>query len=205
MGNMELRKEDITQEFLQLCEKEGYVCVDTETTGLNYKTDRLCTIQLYCKNTALIIQYNPQEKYKHMKELFLSDDIIKVFHNAVFDVAFLMKNLKLCYFGRLVCTKISAKLLHGLEHKNSLKNLLNEYLEINVDKSQQLSDWTVEALSDNQKQYAINDVKYLYCLWNKMKQQIERENLSELAYKCFEFVPNYVSLTDMNIDNIFVY
>lgn len=205
MGNIGLGKGDITQEFLKLCEKEGYVCVDTETTGLNYKTDRLCTIQLYCNNTALIIQYNPQEKYKHMKELFLSDDIIKVFHNAVFDVAFLMKNLKLCYFGRLVCTKICAKLLHGLEHKNSLKNLLNEYLDIDVDKSQQLSDWTVEALSDSQKQYAINDVKYLYCLWNKMKQQIEKGNLSELAYKCFEFVPNYVRLTDINIDNIFVY
>lgn len=205
MKNIQLLTSDISKEFLEVCTNNGYVCVDTETTGLDYRTAELCTIQLFCDNQAVIIKYESQKDYVYLKELLLSKNIMKVFHNAVFDVSFLMRNLKLDKFGKVVCTKISAKLIRGLEQKNSLKNLLKQYLDVEMDKSQQLSDWTVDKLSEEQKQYAINDVKYLYCLWIELEKQLYEKSIYELAIKCFEFVPNYIKLTDRNIDNIFVY
>lgn len=205
MKNIQLINSDITEEFFEICAVNGYVCVDTETTGLDYRTAALCTIQLYCNEYAIIIQFETQKNYEILRELMLSDEITKVFHNAVFDVSFLMKNLELDYFGKLACTKISAKLIHGLEHKNSLKNLLKEYLKIEIDKSQQLSDWTVDELTEEQKHYAINDVKYLYELWIELEKKLYEKKIYKLAIKCFEFVPNYTKLTDKNIDNIFAY
>lgn len=197
--------EDICKEEVQAFVKCGYVCVDTETTGLEYLTDRLCTIQLYCEKCSVLLEYRENGKYNNLVNLFISKDVVKIFHNAVFDVSFLMKNLKMESFGTLVCTKISAKLIFGLEHNNSLKALLKEYFEIEIDKRQQMSDWSKEQLSIPQKEYAMNDVKYLYSLWNRMCMELKKQNLLEIAYKCFEFVPKYKVLTDRGIENIFIY
>lgn len=205
MKNFQITNSDISNEFYEICEVNKYVCVDTETTGLDYRTAALCTIQLFCDENAIIIRYESKENYELLKKLMLSEKITKIFHNAVFDVGFLMKNLELDYFGKLVCTKITAKLIHGLEHKNSLKNLLKEHLKIEMDKSQQLSDWAADELTEEQKQYAINDVKYLYQLWIELANYLHGNDIYKLAINCFEFVPNYIKLTDKNIDNIFIY
>lgn len=205
MKKIQLLREDIPKEFFELCLCNKYVSVDTETTGLDYRIDELCTIQLYCDGQAIIIQYDSRKEFEYLKELFMSDKITKVFHNAVFDVGFLMKNLELDEFRKIVCTKISAKLIRGLEHKNSLKNLLEEYLEVEVDKSLQLSNWSVGELTEEQKKYAINDVKYLYNLWEELEKQLCEKDMCEVASKCFEFIPIYIKLMNRNISNIFIY
>ena len=42
---------------------------------------------------------------------------------------------------------------------------------------------------DAQKQYAAQDVLYLHELKSRLDQMLEREGRTELARKCFEFVP----------------
>ena len=112
--NLIEKKTDISLGELHFFKECGYVSIDTETTGLNYKLDRLCTIQLYAENCGIIIQFSKTEMFNNLKKLFLSDQVIKIFHNAVFDVSFLMENLNLNSFGLLVCTKISSKIVNGL-------------------------------------------------------------------------------------------
>ena len=73
----------------------GYVCVDTETTGLSYLNDKLCTIQLFCEDYNIIIKFDKRQDYDNLKEILYSDKVTKIFHNAVFDVSFLMKNLNI--------------------------------------------------------------------------------------------------------------
>ena len=199
------KKADISLDEFNFYVERGYVSVDTETTGLDYRTDKLCTVQLFADNLGIILQYSNSLPYDNLKRLFLSNQIIKIFHNAVFDVSFLMKNLNLEDFGKLVCTKISSKILNGLEHKNSLKALLNEYLNVSIDKREQMSDWSKEILSQSQKMYALNDVRYLYPLWDKLRQELEHSGQYAIASKCFEFVPIYKTMTDMGIENIFKY
>ena len=108
-------------------------------------------------------------------------------------------------FGKLVCTKIASKIVNGLEHNNSLKPLLKEYLNIEINKTEQLSDWSRRVLSDSQKEYAINDVKFLYRLWDELYMELVDKGLEEVAVKCFEFVPYYKKITDLGIENIFAY
>lgn len=199
------REKDLLLEEKDFLLEIGYVCIDTETTGLNYLADKLCTIQLFCDDLSMIIRFNKNQKYNNLKEILYSDKVLKIFHNAVFDVSFLMKNLNMDNFGKIACTKIASKLVNGLEHKNSLKLLLKEYLSIEINKSEQLSDWSKDTLSDSQKEYAINDVKYLYYLWNKLYKELANKGLEEVAVKCFAFIPCYKKITDLGIENIFVY
>ena len=196
---------DISQKEKDFFASAGYVCIDTETTGLDYLRDELCTIQLFCDGCSIIIRYNCNFEYLNLKELLYSKDVLKVFHNAVFDVSFLMKNLNMNCFGKLVCTKIASKIVNGLEHNNSLKPLLKEYLNVDIDKSEQLSDWSQEILTERQKQYAVNDVQYLYCLWKKLKKELIDKELEEVTVNCFQFIPCYKKITDLGIDNIFKY
>ena len=197
---------DLQDQELEWFLQREYVCVDTETTGLDYKKDNLCTIQLYSEGKGVIIKYEKNiTQYENLKKLMQSNAVIKVFHNAVFDVSFLMENLRMDFFGKIVCTKISSKLVNGLEHKNSLKALLKEYINIDISKTEQLSDWSKDILSDEQIEYAFNDVRYLYDLWIKLKHQLIELELDVVAEECFSFVPIYKKLQDKEIYNIFMY
>ena len=199
------KENDISKEEKKFFVESGYVCIDTETTGLDYLSDELCTIQLFCNGCSIIIRYNNSLDYTNLKEVLYSKEVLKIFHNAVFDVSFLMENLNMNGFGELVCTKIASKIVNGLEHNNSLKPLLKEYLDVDIDKSEQLSDWSKETLTERQKQYAVNDVQYLYSLWEKLKKDLVNKGLEEVAINCFRFIPYYKKTTDLGIENIFKY
>lgn len=196
---------DLSEDIVIEIEKNGIVAIDTETTGLDFLKDSLCTIQLCSKDIQVILKYNNALEYQNLTKILIDEKIIKVFHNAVFDVSFLMKNIDIINVNNIVCTKISSKLVNGLKHNNSLKPLLNEYLNIDIDKSYQLSNWKAETLTEGQLLYAMNDVKYLEILWNKMKIQLCEKELLGLANKIFDFIPSYVLLKMKGIDNIFLY
>jgi ribonuclease D len=197
---------DITdEEYRWITESCSYIGVDTETTGLDPIKDKLCLIQIAAKDKYFIIRYDKSTQYDNIEKLFLSKSIIKVFHHAVFDVRFLINNLKVKKITKVVCTKIAFKILYGLNEKSSLKYLLLKYLNVNVSKEQQVSDWTRDKLSNEQLEYASNDVKYLVKLWEALEQELNIHELLEYAQKCFGFISTQAYLNNRGIKNIFEY
>lgn len=188
--------------ILQNCE---YIGVDTETTGLNPLEDRLCLIQLCAKNNVYIIRFNRDIEAINLLEIFKSNKIIKIFHHANFDLRFLMKHLNTNDINNVICTKIAAKLLNGVNESSSLKVLLNKYVGIKIDKIQQTSDWSVKNLTQEQVEYATGDVMYLGSLWEILKEKLKRRDLYSVAQKCYDFLPTNARLHNQDIENIFVY
>ena len=89
-------------------------------------------------------------------------------------------------------------------NKHGLKDLINELLGIELDKSSQSSDWgSNEDLTKKQLDYAANDVRYLIEAMHKLKVILERENRYELAQKCFETVSLHADLDILKFTNIF--
>ena len=113
---------------------------------------------------------------------------LKIFHFARFDVAALKFYLGIDV-APIYCTKIASKLVRTYTDKHGLKDLIRELLGIEINKTQQSSDWGAHVLSDAQKQYAAQDVLYLHELKSRLDQMLEREGRTELARRCFEFVP----------------
>lgn len=198
-------KNDLTIEELIKLSSSKYIAIDTETTGLNAKKDKLCTIQIFNGNMGFILSFDYNNEYINLRKLLLNPEIIKIFHNAIFDVNFLTSNLDGIKMDNIACTKISSKLINGLENDNSLKGLLKKYLNVDINKQQQLSDWSKNDLTKEQIEYAMNDVKYLYDLWIYLEKELIEEKMLEVAFQCFKFIPTYVALYNKGIENIFTY
>ncbi|HZU89055.1 MAG TPA: ribonuclease D, partial [Stellaceae bacterium] len=61
-------------------------------------------------------------------------------------------------------------------------------------KQQQSSDWGAPELSEEQLRYAAADVLHLHALRARLDAILARENRTELARACFEFLPHRVML-----------
>ena len=196
---------DINSNLYNTYKSSKYLAVDTEAMGLVHGRDRLCLVQI-CNELNLTscikIELNTS-KSPYLKNLFEDKNIIKIFHYARFDVAALKCNLGI-NTENIFCTKIASKLARTYTNKHGLKDLINELLNIDLDKSSQSSDWgSTENLSNEQIDYAANDVRYLIEAMLKLKVILTREGRYELAQKCFKTIPVHSELDILKFSNIF--
>ena len=173
--------------------------VDTETTGLNLSRDRLCLIQIgISRNECHLVKFDKAEfqkkgKYKNLVNLLNNKKIKKIFHYARFDLAVIKKFLKInC--ENIFCTKIASKLVRTYTDRHGLKDLCKEILEIDLNKSQQSSDWSASDLSKNQIKYASHDVIFLFDLKKKLHEMLKREDRLEISEKIFSFLQTRIEL-----------
>ncbi len=184
---------DLDSALLEYFLKQEFVAVDTETRGLIIPRDRLCLVQIAAADgTIALIRFDhsaqlPTTVKSNLKTLMEAPGVLKVFHYARFDVAVLKHYLSIDVHP-IWCTKIASKLVRTYTDRHSLRDLASELLGIDMDKSNQMSDWAREDLSQSQLEYAANDVKLLVPIFQKMKILLERENLCVLANKLFGFV-----------------
>jgi ribonuclease D len=166
------------------------VAIDTEAMGLNPHRDRLCLVQLSRGDgDAHLVQFAPGcYEAPNLKRLLADPDIVKLFHFARFDVAILY-----CYLGvmarPLYCTKIASRLVRTFTDRHGLRDLCKDLLGVDLKKEQQSSDWGATSLSEEQLRYAASDVLYLHALRARLDEMLAREGRSELALRCFDFLP----------------
>ena len=211
MNENEVKKEinfchnDLTKDLYDIYKKSSYLAVDTEAMGLIHGRDRLCLVQI-CNETNLTscIKIELKTSFSpNLQNLFEDQKIKKVFHYARFDIAALKCNLGI-NTTNIFCTKIASKLARTYTNRHGLKDLINELLRIELDKSSQSSDWgNTEDLSIEQLDYAANDVRFLIEAMHKLKVILEREGRYNLAQNCFGTIPVHAELDILKFSNIF--
>ena len=175
------------------------IAIDTETTGLSLIRDRLCLIQFaFSKQECHLVKFSKKELYDIKKDseilkILCNGKIQKIFHYARFDVAMIRKFFKI-NLENIFCTKISSKLVRTYTDKHGLKELCKELLGVDLNKSQQSSDWSSDNLTENQLRYASFDVIYLFELKRILEKMLEREGRMELAKSLFLFLPTRIQL-----------
>jgi len=196
---------DLSEELYHKYLAEPQIAVDTETMGLIYQRDRLCLVQL-CDSqdrVSVIRIANGQTEAPLLKQLLEAADVQKVFHFARFDLAMLRQHLAIDV-KPIFCTKIASKLARTYTNNHGLKDVVRELELVELDKTSQSSDWGNAAnLSDEQLQYAANDVRYLLGVKQKLINMLQREGRWELTQQCFEALPVMVSLDLLHYKNIF--
>lgn len=171
------------------------VAIDTETMGLNPWRDRLCVVQLSAGdgNAHLVQIGRDQREAPNLVRLLADADTLKLFHFGRFDIAVMAHR-----FGVLArpvwCTKIAAKLTRTFTDRHGLKALCQEMLNVDLSKTQQTSDWGVEALTQAQASYAASDVLHLHALKAALTDMLVREGRLGLAEACFGFLPDRAAL-----------
>jgi len=189
----ELFEDDLPESRLQHYLKKSIIAIDTETRGLIIPRDRLCLIQL-CDDEGIVsfVRYTGKPA-PGIQKLLTEKSVTKLFHYGRFDVA-VMKHYLGVWTGPVWCTKIASKLVRTYTDRHSLKDLCREMLGLEMDKSDQSSDWARDDLSDSQLEYAANDVRVLIPLHTKMKALLEREGRMDLAQRLFNFLPTICEL-----------
>jgi ribonuclease D len=205
LGEFQVCDGDLTAAMLEEYLTATAIAVDTETMGLLPQRDRLCLVQLCDPQghvTALRVEKGQQEA-PHLKQLLEATQVTKVFHFARFDLATLRYHLGI-YVNPVFCTKIASKLARTYSPKHGLKELVQELERIELDKTAQSSDWgNVAQLSEDQLDYAANDVRYLLSIQQKLTEMLQREERWELAQDCFRCLPAIVSLDLLQYSNVF--
>lgn len=166
------------------------IAIDSETLGLHPHRDKLCLIQLSSGDgNAHLVQFD-RNTYDapNLKAMLSDENVTKLFHFARFDVAVLSHYLGVTTTP-IYCTKIASKLVRTYTDRHGLKDLCREFLDIDMSKQQQSSDWGADTLSEAQQIYAASDVLYLHALKSRLDTMLAREGRSHLAAKCFEFLP----------------
>jgi ribonuclease D len=139
----------------------------------------------------------------HLKQLMEASNIVKVFHFARFDITTLRHHLDI-HVTPLFCTKIASKLARTYSPKHGLKDLIQEVVGIELDKSAQSSDWGNAAhLSETQLRYAANDVRYLLAARDRLITMLQREERLHLAEQCFQCLPTFAELDLQQYQGIF--
>lgn len=175
---------------------DGPIAVDTETLGLITHRDRLCLVQLSDGHgDEHLVRFGPGSAFDapRLKALLGDPGRLKLFHYARFDLAALY-----FYLGVMAepvfCTKIASKLTRTYTDRHGLKNLVSELLAADISKQQQLSDWGASELNDAQREYAASDVRFLHRLREVLTERLAREQRTEMAQACFDFLPTRARL-----------
>ena len=170
------------------------IAVDGEFMGLNVRRDPLCLVQISSGNSdAHIIQFD-RSKYNapNLVKLLSDNNIKKIFHYARSDLAHIKYYLK-TDVNNVECTKIQSKIARTFSDNHSLKTLIKEFINIDISKQFQTTDFGGE-LSQGQLKYCANDVIYLHKINDELNKILLRENRMELYKECLKFLKTRVEL-----------
>ena len=168
-------------EALKVLTEIPKICLDTETTGLQASLAK-CRLLQVCDATPAIedrcvyvFDLFAIKPGKALKEFIESRELL-VIHNANFDMQFLF-GLGIDYRGKIFDTYLAERVLRaGFKDKRispvankpyfadvscSLKAVAARRLDIELDKEQQVSDWSAPDLDIEQIEYAAQDVDIL--------------------------------------------
>ena len=189
-NNIQLHKNDLPDDL----ELGNIIAVDGEFMGLNVRRDPLCLIQISSGNSdAHIVQFD-RKNYNapNLKKLLNDTNITKIFHYARADLSHIKYYLNIDV-NNILDTKIASKLARSYSDSHSLKTLIKEFINIDISKQFQNSDFGGE-LTPSQLKYCANDVIYLHKIHEELAKILKRENRINLYNDCLKFLKTRVEL-----------
>ena len=170
------------------------IAIDGEFMGLNVKRDPLCLIQISTgNNDAHIVQFD-RSNYNapNLIKVLANNKITKIFHYGRADMAHIKHYLK-TETNNILDTKIASKLARSYSDNHSLKALIKEFINIDISKQFQSSDFGGE-LTPAQLKYCANDVIYLHKIHDELDKILKREKRINLYLDCLKFLKTRIDL-----------
>ncbi len=159
--------------------KASVLGCDTETSGLGARTGRLFSVQFSDGEFNVLIPTSEGIELGLFTDILIDPAIVKIFHNAKFDIDFLHENGYAV--ENVYDTMIAEKVLtRGANQSASLAETLYRYFAVDLDKSQRAKfnrNWD-GVWTDNLVDYALADVIHLPRLRLEQMEWLARLNLS---------------------------
>lgn len=176
---------------------EEYLGFDTETTDLDPFDGEIRLVQLSNGKNTVVIDLKLFGKFGDLRTISELEPLrailsakkpIKVAHNAKFDAKWIAHHLDV-ELGGTFDTFLASQIISAgdQDRRHNLAEVASFFLGTELDKSQQVSDWGAEELSQSQVEYAAKDAATMIPLREKVSEKLREDGLdgvAELEFAC---------------------
>lgn len=170
--------EEIDAAF-DMLSRADYIGCDTETSGLSARYGRLFSVQFSDGDFNALVPVSEGVQLARLSEILDDPRVVKIFHNAKFDLEFLRENGY--QVQNVYDTMIAEKVLtRGANQSASLAETLYRYFAVDLEKSHRKvfsSRWD-GIWTDALVEYALSDVVHLPELRREQVLWMERLGLT---------------------------
>lgn len=168
----------VTKEALiEFCERISdapYCAIDTEFVREKTYYPLLSLIQLATEQHMACIDPLAIRDLSPLARLMEKPDLLKIFHSPSQDLEILFQQ-----FGAVPTpvfdTQLAAAVL-GFTHQISYADLVFEVTSVQLEKKHTRADWSRRPLSDDELDYAMDDVRYLLPVYRQLNQSLEERH-----------------------------
>ena len=189
---------DALREVCERLKTEDYLGFDTETTELDPYEGMIRLVQLSSGRETQVIDLLPfsqkgdlrtMPELAPLRELLAADKPIKIAHNAKFDAKWIKHHLN-CDLGGIFDTLLASQMIAAgdQDRRHNLGEVAAFFLGTELDKSEQVSDWSAPELSQSQIEYAARDAATMIPLREKMVERLKQDDLVKIAKIEFDCV-----------------
>lgn len=150
------------------------IAMDTEFIGDLHYRPVLCWVQVEAEGHLALFDVLSLGNVQPFWEFLVSGDRETIVHGGQWDVRFCYQAVKKMPVG-LVDVQIAAGLI-GEQYPAGFSTLMERFLGRTFSKAETRTDWQRRPLSNQQIQYALDDVRYLRELWGVLQAHLEQKN-----------------------------
>ncbi len=158
-------------EFCECISDAPYCAIDTEFVREKTYYPLLSLIQIATEQHMACIDPLAIGDLSPLARLMEKPDLLKVFHSPSQDLEILFQQ-----FGAVPTpvfdTQLAAAVL-GFTHQISYADLVFEVTSVRLEKKHTRADWSRRPLSDDELDYAMDDVRYLLPVYRHLNQMLE--------------------------------
>ncbi len=159
----------------KLINKQKIVYLDTEFLRDKTYWPLLCILQIKTARKTFIFDFLKKDNFdlSELKKIFENKDILKVIHSCKQDLEVIFLNFNSIIFP-IFDTQIAYSLVED-EENIGYTSLVKKITKNELSKKHQVSDWSLRPLSQDQLQYAVNDVRYLSNIYKTLSNKLIRK------------------------------
>lgn len=166
------------ENVLALMSQNSIYGLDTEFIKVDTLWPKLGVFQINVNDQVYLLDGTSLNLSAFWEKLFHAQQ--NIFHACGEDIDLIYHYAQQKNLDNVFDTQVGMSFLgHGLQvsYQNALKTMLN----VDIDKGQTRSDWLARPLSDEQLNYAANDVLYLMQLADKVQTDLKQNYLLDFA------------------------
>jgi len=190
---------DHQEDFEQACQRlsnSGTLALDTEFERRNTYYPILALLQIADHQQSLLIDPLCIEDWSPLKALFASD-VLFVMHSCSEDLEVFRKHIG-TQPRNLMDTQIACAFL-GKGDALGYANMVMAMRDVEIDKSETRSDWMQRPLTESQKSYAREDVRWLLGIYAELEAELEeRGRLDWVQQECAQLRDKYWQEPDIS-------
>jgi DNA polymerase I len=190
---------------------EDVLGFDTETTELDPFAGEIRLVQFSNGKNTFVIDLKPfaargdlktLPELAPLRELIAAARPVKIAHNAKFDAKWVSHHLGVRLGGTFDTLLASQLIAAGdQDRRHSLAEVARFFLDVEVDKTEQVSDWSADELSHAQIEYAAKDAAMMIPLREKIVERLKADGLVNVAKLEFDCV---VPIAEMELNGFYL-